>query len=141
MRRGYTLVEVMMAMGLLMILTTPLAWMTIQTANGKARARRIDDATCLVREDWGLVRLTAPKLLRDTSYPRRIGDHEYLLVRRVFDTVPDPATAAPVIGQVGAIPAPTVGPSVRACVLDPADDPDDSVRCFGWRVPLTEIQR
>ncbi len=34
MRRGYTLVEVMMAMGLLMILTTPLAWMTIQTAKG-----------------------------------------------------------------------------------------------------------
>lgn len=140
MRRGYTLVEVLMAMALLMVLTTPLAWMTIQAADGKARARRIDDATCLVREDWGLVRVTPPGRLRDTSYPRRIGDHEYLLVRRVFDTVPDPAAVA-AFGQVGAPPAPSTGPSVRACVLDPADDPDDSVRCFGWRVPLTEIQR
>jgi len=139
-RRGYTLVEVLMAMAILMVLTTPLAWMTIQTADGKARARRIDDAVCLAREDWGLVRRTDPKRLRDTSYPRRIGEHEYLLVRRVTDTVPDPASPYGSVAQVGKAAAPRFGPAVRACVLEPTDDPSDSVRCFGWRVPLTEMQ-
>jgi len=140
-RTGYTLVEVLVAMMIFLILMVPLGWMTIQSANGKARARRIDDAVALAREDWGTVRSTPVKLLRDTTLDRSVGEHAYTLVR-VVDTVRSDTSNLATVAAVGQAAATRHGPSVRSCVVSrDASDPGDTIRCFGWRLPLVEMQR
>lgn len=137
-RRGYTIVEVLVAMAIFMVLMVPLAWTGIQSAQGKARARRIDDAVALSREDWGLVRRTSKQGVRDTSYPRVLGNATYRIDRKVD-------TAAP---PVDSIASGLSGPArsrtwtaVHTCVVSLARVAgSDSSRCFVWRVPSTRIQ-
>lgn len=137
-RRGYTILEVLMAMAIFMVLMVPLAWTGIQSAQGKARARRIDDAVALAREDWGLVRKSPKQGIRDTSYPRVLGASTYRIDRTV-DTARPPADST-----TSALSGPTrarTWTAVRTCVVSLAVVAgSDSSRCFAWRVPSVRIQ-
>jgi len=137
-RRGYTLVEVLVAMAIFMILMVPLGWMTVQTAQGKARARRIDDAVALSREDWGLVRRTPASVVRDTTYSRTLGEHAYVVQRVVDTAAADTSLAGPALQPVARARTWT---AVRTCVVSPeAAAGSDTVRCFAWRLPRVRMQ-
>lgn len=137
-RRGYTLVEVLVAMVIFLILMVPLGWMTVQTANGKARARRIDDAVALSREDWGLVRRTPAAVVRDTTYARVLGEHAYTLERAVDTAIADTTLSGPALQ---AVPRARTWTAVRTCVVSPeATAGSDTVRCFAWRLPRVRMQ-
>lgn len=143
-RDGFTILEVLVAMALLMILVVPLAWTTIYSAQGRSQARRLDDAVALAREDWGTVRLTPVAALADTSYERSMGGHSYLVTRAVRDTAAARAGALQGPPELGAKPPPRIGPAVRTCVSQTGteDSPSqpDTLRCFDWRVPLVRVQ-
>lgn len=140
-RAAYTILEVLVAMALFLVLAVPLAWATVWTAQGKSWARDVDDALAVAREEWGTVRRIPAKRLRDTTREAVVGDRVYRVVRTVSDTAVDTLSlsSAPALG---APPPSRPHPAVRVCVLRPAGllDPDDTLRCFAWRVPLAEIQ-
>lgn len=137
-RGGYTLVEVLMAMAIFMVLVVPLAWIGVMSAQGKARARRIDDAVALSREDWGLVRRTPHHAIRDTTYLRTLGGASFR-VRREVDTAASPADSL-LSGLAGPARSRT-WTEVRTCVVAlAAAAGSDSSRCYSWRVPATRIQ-
>lgn len=136
-RSGYTLVEVLMAMAIFLVLVVPLAWTAIQSAQGKARARRIDDAVALSREDWGWVRKASKHALRDTSYLRDLGGAAYRVSREV-DTAGSPADSM-LSGLSGPARVRT-WTAVRTCVVSLARVAgNDSSRCYVWRVPSVRI--
>lgn len=138
-RRGYTILEVLMAMAIFLVLVVPLAWTTIQSASGKARARRIDDAVALSREDWGLVRTSPRQGVRDTSYGRSVGELSYRIDRRV-DTAA-PATDSVVSGLAGPV-RPRTWTAIRTCVVSLARSAgSDTSRCYVWRIPSVRVQR
>ena len=137
-RSGYTIVEVLMAMAIFLVLMVPLAWTTIQSATGKARARRIDDAVALSREDWGVVRKSPKHGVRDTSYERVLGGASYR-IDRVVDT------AGPPPDSVGSgLSGPTrsrTWTAVRTCVVSLSRAAgSDTSRCYVWRISSVRIQ-
>lgn len=139
-RAGFTLLEVLVALAIFLVLAVPLGYMTIYAAQGKAQARRIDDALALAREEWGIVRRTPVKLLRDSVREAGVGDHSYRIVRTVSDTVANGILDAP--SQLGAKRDSAKSPGVLACIVrqDEAAEKGDTIRCFGWRVPRVEMQ-
>lgn len=137
-RTGYTIVEVLMAMAIFLVLIVPLAWTSIQSASGKARARRIDDAVALSREDWGVVRKSSKHGVRDTSYGRVLGESSYR-IDRVVDTV-GPGKDSVVSGLSGPSRSRT-WTEVRTCVVALSRSAgSDTSRCYSWRVPSARIQ-
>ena len=137
-RGGYTLVEVLVALVIFLVLMVPLSYMTVYTAQGKSQARRIDDAVALAREEWGIVRRIPVKLLRDSVRDARVGERSFRIVRTVSDTV-----ANGVLGeaaQVGSRRDSVRCPGVLVCVARRDEGEDDTIRCFGWRVPRVEMQ-
>jgi prepilin-type N-terminal cleavage/methylation domain-containing protein len=139
-RSGFTLLEVVMALLVFLVLAVPLGYMTVWTARGKSWARELDDAVAVAREEWGSVRRIPPKLLRDSVREAKVGEHVYRVVRTVSDTLPNGVAVDTT--QVGESKRPPVRPGVRVCVVRARGllDISDTVRCFGWRVPLVEIQ-
>ena len=137
-RRGYTIVEVLMAIVIFLALVVPLGYMTLYTAQGRTRARRIDDAVALAREEWGIVRRIPVKRLRDSVRETRVGERTYRVYRTVSDTVADGIQGEPL--QAGARSDSAACPGVRVCVASREREDDDTVQCFGWRVPRVEMQ-
>lgn len=137
-RAAYTIIEVLMAMAIFLVLIVPLAWTGIQSANGKARARRIDDAVALSREDWGVVRKSSKHQVRDTSYERILGSNAYR-IDRVVDTA-----GGGLVSTVQGLSGPArsrTWTAVRTCVVSLARVAgNDSSRCYVWRIPSVRIQ-
>lgn len=139
-RSGFTVLEVVVALAIFLILAVPLAWMSVWTAQGRTWARDLDDAVAVGREEWGTVRRIRPRLLRDTVREAKVGERTYTVVRTVADTLPDGiVSAAPAVGLK---PSPPRRPGVRVCVVRQGRIlfPEDTIRCFSWRVPLVEVQ-
>lgn len=137
-RGGYTIVEVLMAIVIFLALVVPLGYMTLYTAQGRTRARRIDDAVALAREEWGIVRRIPAKRLRDSVREMQVGERTYRVYRTVSDTVADGIQGETV--QVGARRDSSTCPGVRVCVALREREDDDTIQCFGWRVPRVEMQ-
>lgn len=136
--RGFTILEVLVALALLLILALPLGWTTVWSSRGSETAREIDDAVALAREEWGAVRRIPPRLLRDSTREAAVGERAYRVARTVVDTVPDAiASGAP---EFAARDSAARQPGVRVCVVRLRGDRTDTVRCFGWRVPRVEMQ-
>jgi prepilin-type N-terminal cleavage/methylation domain-containing protein len=136
MRRGYTLVEVLMALGILSILAVPLGYVLTTMRNGSARARLQDQALSLSREAWTISRATDSDSLRDTSWDRTVSGANWRIVREVFDSA-DRARA----GLSTLKPADPGQPPVEisVCALREAKSDWDTVRCFSWLRPRAKI--
>lgn len=127
-----------MAMAIFLVLVVPLAWTAVQSAQGKARAKRIDDAVALSREDWGIVRKSAKSAIRDTSYARVLGASSYRIDRTV-DTARPPADST--TSGLSGPPRARTWTAVRTCVVSLARAAgSDTSRCYVWRVPAVGIQ-
>lgn len=135
-RAAYTIVEVLMAMAIFMVLIVPLAWTSIDSAKGKARARRIDDAVALSREDWGVVRKSPKHGVRDTSYERSLGESSYRIDRTV-----DTAGIDSIVSGLAGPTRSRTWTAVRTCVVSLSRAAgSDTARCFVWRIPSVRIQ-
>lgn len=128
-RRGYTLVEVLMAMVILGILAVPLGYTIHAGFEGSARARREDKALALVREEWTRVRSVEADSLRDTIVEPEVG---WRLLRDVFDSS-DRAQAGlkPLAASAAWRPPVEIG----VCALVRKAEQWDTVRCFQWMRP------
>lgn len=128
-RRGYTLVEVLMALVILGILAVPLGYTIHAGFEGSARARREDKALALVREEWTRVRSVDADSLHDTIVEPEGG---WRLVRDVFDSS-DRAAAGlkPLVASSAWRPPVEIG----VCALAGKADRWDTVRCFQWMRP------
>ncbi|MBK9576365.1 MAG: prepilin-type N-terminal cleavage/methylation domain-containing protein [Fibrobacterota bacterium] len=128
-RRGYTVVEVLMALVILGILAVPLGYTIHAGFEGSARARREDKALGLVREEWSRVRGIEVDSLRDTAFEPEAG---WRLERDVFDSV-DRA-------QAGLSPVRRSSPArppveIAVCAMARHAESWDTVRCFQWMRP------
>jgi len=132
-RKGYTLVEVLMAMVILSVLAVPLAYILINTGNGSSRARDLDDALALVREDWSICRASNSDSLRDTVWERRMESGTWRIARDVFDSTDRFAAGLSPIRKKVAGLAPPV--EISTCALRSQGDDWDTLRCFQWMRP------
>lgn len=136
MRRGYTLVEVLMALAILGILAVPLGYVLTTTGEGSARARLQDQSLALVQEAWTVSRATDPDSLRDTVWERDLSGTRWRIARDVFDSA-DRAAAGLARIQSSTTPQPPV--EISACALRSRGDDWDTVRCFRWMRPRMRI--
>jgi prepilin-type N-terminal cleavage/methylation domain-containing protein len=132
-RAGYTLVEVLMALVVLSILAVPLAYTLVRTGEGSTRARALDDALSLVREDWNLCRAAASDSLRDSVWERTLPSGSWRVVRDVFDSADRAAEGLPPVktGRTGLLPPVEIG----SCALRRDGEAWDTARCFRWLRP------
>ena len=136
MKRGYTLVEVLMALVILGVLAVPLGYVLTTTGEGSARARLQDQSLALAQEAWAVSRATDPDSLRDTAWDRDISGARWRILRDVFDSA-DRAAAGLARIQSSAALQPPVEISVRA--LRSRGEDWDTVRCFRWLRPRMRI--
>ena len=136
MRRGYTLVEVLMALVVLGILAVPLGYVLTTTGSGSARARLQDQAVALAQEAWTFSRATDPDSLRDTAWDRDISGAHWRIVRDVFDSSDRAAAGLPTI-RPSTTPQPPV--EISVCALRSRGDDWDTVKCFRWLRPRMRI--
>ncbi len=132
-RRAYTLIEVLMALAILAILAVPLAYILVQSGEGSSRARSLDDALDLVREDWTLCRSTRSDSLRDTTWERRMASGQWRVVRDVFDSSDRAGAGLATIhaNKIGLHPP----VEIASCATVRDGDAWDTVRCFRWLRP------
>ncbi|MBK8801048.1 MAG: type II secretion system protein [Fibrobacteres bacterium] len=128
-RRGYTLIEVLMALVILGILAVPLGYTIHAGLDGSARARREDKALGFVREEWSRVRAIVVDSLRDTLLEPEAG---WRLERDVFDSS-DRALAGLSPLQKSSTSRPPV--EIAVCAMTRKADVWDTVRCFHWMRP------
>lgn len=137
MRRGYTLVEVLMALVILAVLAVPLGYVLETTGKGSARARLQDQALDVAQEAWTLSRATDPDSLRDTNWDRDISGARWRIVRDVFDSADRAAAGLPPIRPSAALQPPV---EISVCALrERGEDDWDTVRCFRWLRPRMRI--
>ncbi len=132
-RQGYTLVEVLVALVILSILAVPLTYTLVQTSEGSSRARAIDDALSLVREDWALCRATNSDSLRDSTWERHLPSGTWRVVRDVFDSADRATQNLPLIKKSKAGLFPPV--EIATCALRQKGETWDTVKCFRWLRP------
>lgn len=133
MRRGYTLVEVLIALVILGILAVPLTYILVHTGEGSSHARALDDAMALVRDDWTTCRATETDSLRDTTWERSIVSGRWKVVREVFDSSDRAAMSLPPIRKnKGGLQPPV---EITSCALRADGEAWDTVRCFHWLRP------
>jgi prepilin-type N-terminal cleavage/methylation domain-containing protein len=132
-RGGYTLVEVLVALVVLSILAVPLTYTLVRTGEGSSRARALDDALALAREDWNLCRAAVSDSLRDSTWERDLPSGRWRVVRDVFDSADREAQGLPAIrsGRTGPLPPVEIG----CCALRREGDAWDTARCFRWLRP------
>lgn len=138
-RRGYTLVEVLMALVILSVLAVPLAYILIHTGEGSSRARGLDDAMALVREDWTLCRSTMPDSLRDTIWDKRLPSGNWRIARDVFDSSDRAAAGLPRIRNNTSGLKPPV--EISTCALLGHGETWDTIKCFRWMRPRWSAAR
>ena len=137
MKRGYTLVEVLMALVILAVLAVPLGYVLETTGKGSARARLQDQALAVAQEAWSVSRATDPDSLRDTVWDRDISGARWRISRDVFDSADRSAAGLPPIQSSSALQPPV---EISVCALRAGGDDDwDTVRCFRWLRPRTRI--
>lgn len=133
MKRGYTLIEVLIALVILGILAVPLTYILVHTGEGSSRARSLDDAMALVRDDWSLCRATKTDSLRDSTWERSLASGNWKIVRDVFDSSDRAAMSLPAIKKKNGGLLPPV--EISTCALRREGSGWDTVRCFGWLRP------
>ena len=138
MRRGYTLVEVLMALVILGVLAVPLGYVLTTTGEGSARARQQDQAVALAQEAWTVSRATDPDSLRDTTWDRDISGARWRILRDVFDSA-DRALAGLGKIQPNAVPQPPV--EISVCATRSRGEGWDTIRCFRWLRPRMRLLR
>lgn len=136
MRRGYTLVEVLIALVILGILAVPLGYVLTTTGAGSARARLQDQSMALAQEAWTLSRATDPDSLRDTSWDRDISGARWRIVRDVFDSADRAAAGLGKIQPSSALQPPV---EISVCALRERGEDWDTVRCFRWLRPRMRL--
>lgn len=136
MRRGYTLVEVLVALGILSILAIPLAYVLTTMREGSARARLQDQALDLSREAWTSTRAADPDSLRDTSWDRNVSGANWRILRDVFDSADRAAAGAPPLRSSDPRKPPV---EVSVCALRESTSGWDTVGCFAWLRPRARI--
>lgn len=136
MRRGYTLVEVLVALGILSILAVPLVYVLTTMSEGSARARLQDQALSLSREAWTITRAADPDSLRDTSWDRNVSGADWRIVREVFDSA-DRSRAG--LGPIRPSDPGKPPVEISVCALRGANSAWDTVRCFSWLRPRARI--
>ena len=138
-RAGYTLVEVLMALVILSILAVPLTYTLVHTGEGSSRARSLDDALALVREDWNVCRATASDSLRDSVWERTLPSGRWRVVRDVFDSADRAADGLPRIktGRTGLLPPVEIG----SCALRQTGGTWDTAHCYRWLRPRWSLSR
>lgn len=136
MKRGYTLVEVLIALVILGILAVPLGYVLKTTGDGSAKARLQDQAMTVAQEAWTLTRATDPDSLRDTTWDRDISGAHWRIVRDVFDSA-DRAAAGLGKIQLSATLQPPV--EIAVCALRSRGSDWDTVKCFRWLRPRMKI--
>lgn len=132
MRRGYTLLEVLVAAVILGILAVPLAYQIKAGFDGSTRARREDECLALAHDEWAAVRECPADSLRDTVYERSVSGHPWRLERDVFDSL-DRARAGLASLPKAAGYRPPV--EISLCAVSLSDGREDTVRCFRWMRP------
>jgi len=135
-KRGYTLVEVLMALVILGVLAVPLGYVLTTTGEGSARARLQDQSLALAQEAWAVSRATDPDSLRDTTWDRDISGARWRILRDVFDSA-DRAAAGLAKIQASAALQPPV--EISICALRSRGEDWDTVRCFRWLRPRMRI--
>jgi len=136
MRRGYTLVEVLMALVILGLLAVPLGYVLTTTGEGSARARLQDQSLTLAQEAWSISRSTDPDSLRDTSWDRDISGARWRIVRDVFDSADRAAAGLAWIQRAATLQPPV---EISACALRARGEEWDTVKCFRWLRPRMRI--
>lgn len=132
MKRGYTLVEVLVALAIVSILAVPLGYVLETMSDGSRRALLEDQAIDLARECWTLTRAQDVDSLRDTTWDRSVSGRSWRVVRDVFDSADRADAGLPRIPARSAAPPPV---EISACVLDRHGAAWDTVRCFRWLRP------
>ncbi|MEK7394625.1 MAG: prepilin-type N-terminal cleavage/methylation domain-containing protein [Fibrobacterota bacterium] len=138
-RRGYTLVEVLMALVILAVLAVPLVYILNNTGTGSSRARDLDEALALAREDWTLCRATNPDSLRDTVWERPLASGEWRIERDVFDSSDRFAAGLSPIRKKAAGLTPPI--EISSCALRAHAGNWDTIRCFQWMRPRWSAAR
>jgi len=132
-RRAYTLIEVLVALVILSILAVPLVYILTNTGKGSNRARDLDDALALVREDWILCRSTNSDSLRDTTWERRLPSGNWRVARDVFDSSDRAAAGLVALRRKSAGLKPPI--EISSCALRSDGETWDTLRCFQWMRP------
>ena len=133
MKRGYTLVEVLIALVIMGILAVPLTYILVHAGEGSSRARALDDALALVRDDWTTCRATETDSLRDTTWERLLASGRWKVVRDVFDSSDRAAMSLPAIKKNRGGLLPPV--EISSCALHAEGENWDTLRCFHWLRP------
>jgi prepilin-type N-terminal cleavage/methylation domain-containing protein len=136
MKRGYTLIEVMMALVILGILAVPLGYVLSNTGSGSARARQLDQSLTLAQEAWTITRATDPDSLRDTSWDRDLSGDRWRISRDVFDSADRASAGLPTIQRSAALRPPV---EIAVCAAHARGEDWDTVKCFRWLRPSTRI--
>ena len=138
-RRGYTLVEVLIALVILSILAVPLTYILVQSGEGSSRARELDDALDLVRRDWTLCRSTDSDSLRDTTWEARLPSGQWRVARDVFDSSDRAGSGLAQIRKDKPGLLPPV--QISSCAVRRDGEDWDTVRCFRWLRPRWNAAR
>jgi prepilin-type N-terminal cleavage/methylation domain-containing protein len=135
--KGYTLVEVLVALVILGILAVPVAYVLRTTGEGSARARLQDQALDLAQEAWTRSRaVDPPDSLRDTTWERSVSGARWRVVREVYDSSDRAAAGeAPVRGSASWKPP----VEISVCALRAKGEDWDTVRCFRWMRPRLAV--
>ena len=136
MKRGYTLMEVLMALGILSILAVPLGYVLTTMGEGSARARLQDQALSLSQEAWTLSRAESPDSLRDTSWERNLSGADWRIVRDIFDSSDRARSGLSTLkpSDPGSPPV-----EISVCALRRQESTWDTIRCFRWLRPRARI--
>jgi prepilin-type N-terminal cleavage/methylation domain-containing protein len=86
MRRGYTLLEVLMALIILTITLVPLGYVLGDLGRWNAAGRDRDEALQIGRETWGQILSIPADSLRDSSWTVKRGTREFSVHRDVADS-------------------------------------------------------
>jgi prepilin-type N-terminal cleavage/methylation domain-containing protein len=135
--KGYTLVEVLVALVILGILAVPVAYILRTTGEGSEHARLQDQALDLAQEAWTRSRAVEPSdSLRDTTWERNLSGARWRVVRDVRDSS-DRAAAGEAPVRSSASWKPPV--EISVCALRERGESWDTVRCFRWMRPRMAI--
>lgn len=138
-RRAYTLVEVLVALVILGILAVPLAYILTNTGNGSSRARDLDDALALVREDWSICRAASNDSLRDSIWESHLPSGRWRVARDVFDSSDRFAAGLPQVRKGTQGLKPPI--EISTCALRARGADWDTIRCFQWMRPRWSAAR
>jgi len=135
--KGYTLLEVLVALVIMGILAVPVAYVLRTTGEGSASARLQDQALDLAQEAWTRSRaVDPPDSLRDTTWDRNLSGMRWRIVRDIYDSADRAADGkAPVLASASWKPP----VEISVCALRAKGEGWDTIRCFRWMRPRMAI--